>query len=68
MFPNAALLGANTVKVPSPLRVSTSPAAFTAVTRVDKLFVAIAAPAIVGKSLSPEAYPLELKKTVSDTI
>jgi len=45
---NAELVGANTVKVPAPLSVGTRPAAFTAVTRVDKLGVAIAASAIVG--------------------
>jgi len=38
------------VNVPSPLRVSTRPAALTAVTRVDKLGVAIAAAAMLGNS------------------
>ena len=47
---NASLLGAKTVKGPSPLRVSTNPAAVTAVTRVDKSGVATAASTMVGKS------------------
>merc|ERR1719266_2864434 len=47
---NASLVGAKTVNVPSPLRVSTRPAALTAVTRVDKLGVAIAAAAMLGNS------------------
>merc|ERR1719273_300484 len=49
---NASLVGAKTVNVPSPLRVSTRPAALTAVTRVDKLGVAIAAAAMLGNSAS----------------
>merc|ERR1719322_2018624 len=47
---NASLWGANTVKEPSPSRVSTKPAALTAVTRVERLLVAIAALAIDGRS------------------
>lgn len=42
----AALFGAKTVKVPSPLSVSASPAAFTAAKRVDRLGVAAAVAAI----------------------
>merc|ERR1719486_646390 len=48
----ASLFGAKMVNVPSPLRVSTRPAALTAVTRVDKLGVAIAAAAMLGNSTS----------------
>ena len=44
---NASLVGAKTVKSPSPLRVPAKPAAFTAAKRVDRAGVAAAVPAIV---------------------
>ena len=46
----ASLFGANTVNGPSPLSVSTNPAAVTAVTRVDRSGVATAVSTIVGSS------------------
>src|SRR3954447_790938 len=47
IFENASLVGAKTVYGPAPLRVSTSPAFFTAVTRVLKSALADATAAIV---------------------
>ena len=48
-FAKAPLFGAKTVKEPFASNVSTKLAALTAVTRVDKLFVSNAAPAIDGR-------------------
>merc|ERR1712122_138344 len=56
---NASLFGANTVKSPSPSSVGTKPAFFTAVTRVERDGVAMAAPAMVGNAVLPPACPLD---------
>src|ERR671917_2693224 len=52
----ASLVGAKMVKGPGPLRVSTSPAAFTAVTRVDRAGLLLAAVA-AGSAAMPENEP-----------
>ena len=47
---NASLVGAKTVKSPSPLSVAAKPAALTAAKRVDRAGVAAAVPAIVFRA------------------
>ena len=47
ILPNAALLGANTVKGPSPLKAPTKSAAFKAVTSVEKSLLDTAVSTIV---------------------
>jgi len=49
-FAKASLVGAKTVKSPSPLRVGAKPAAFTAAKRVERAGVAAAVPAMVFKA------------------
>jgi hypothetical protein len=51
-FANASLVGANTVNGPSPESVSTSPAAFTAATSVEKSGLPAATSTIVFGVLS----------------
>merc|ERR1711953_1258843 len=53
----ASLFGANTVNGPSPLKVSTSPAAFTAATRVESSGEATAASTIMANLLTFQQVP-----------